>query len=716
MGEVRDYSALPESLQSIGAEPGRRARGRGRLQQSRTSHRGEHSVRRSTLALVATAALALHAAHAQPGQAAAPASAAALLAVTPKEFIETCRASIAASRSQMGQLKAAEVPRGEAGLEIFDTAQKTLSGAGSAGYLAREVHPDQGMREAGETCVQEVSAVQTDFSLDRGTYEVLSRIAPASLDPVSRHYLDRTLQRFRLAGVDRDESTRAKVKQLNDELTRLSQEFNKHIRESVLTLELDPADLDGLPPDFVRAHPPGANGKVALKTDSPDYVPFMSYSKSAKARETLWKLYRLRAHPMNLATLDQMLARRHELATLLGYPNWADYVTADKMIGNARNAGEFIDRIAVAASRRADRDYAELLARKRKDEAGAAQVQPWDGAYLGDRIKAEKYGVESQQVRPYFQYDNVKKAVLEITGRLFGIRYERIADAKTWHADVEAYDVYEGSKRLGRIYLDMHPRANKFKHFAHFRLATGKQGVSLPESVLVCNFRQPTAGDPGLLEYGDVRTFFHEFGHLVHAVLGGHTRWAGISGVATERDFVEAPSQMLEEWMRDAKTLQSFAFHYQTKQPIPMDLVERLRNADEFGKGLGVRIQMAYAAVSLGLHNRDPKGLDTTALVAQMQEKYTPYKHVPGTYFHEAFGHLDGYSAIYYTYMWSLVIAKDMYSVFSAQGDIMNPALARRYRDAVLVPGGSKPAADLVKDFLGRPYGFASYERWLNQD
>ena len=633
----------------------------------------------------------------------------------PAELLVSCRAGIVNAQTQMAQLKRSQ-PQGEAALGAYDAAQKALGAAGSVGYLAKEVHPDKAMREAGETCVQEVSAVSTEFSLDRGTYDVLSKIDASGLDGPSRYYLERTLLRFRLAGVDRDAATRAKVTQLNSELVKLSQEFNRHIRDSVLTLEVDPADLEGLPADFVRAHPPGPNGKVRLTTDSPDFGPFMTYSRSTQAREAFWKLYRLRAHPMNLSTLDRMLATRHELATLLRFANWADYVTADKMIVNSRNAGEFIDRIAAAAAKRADRDYAELLARKRKDQPSAAEVLPWESAFLGDRIKAEQYGVESQQVRPYFQYENVKKAVLDISGRLFGVRYERIADAKVWHPDVETYDVYEGSKRLGRIYLDMHPRANKYKHFAHFSLARGKQGVSLPESVLVCNFRQPTANDPGLLEYGSVRTFFHEFGHLIHAVVGGHTRWAGISGVATERDFVEAPSQMLEEWMRDAKTLQSFAIHYQTKQPIPMELVEKLRKADELGRGMLVRGQMSLAAISLGLHNRDPKGLDTTAFVAQMQEKYTPFKHVPGTYFHTAFGHLDGYSAIYYTYMWSLVIAKDMYSMFSAQGDIINPSLAMKYRRAVLDPGGSKPAAELVRDFLGRPYSFAAYEKWLNQD
>ena len=314
-------------------------------------------------------------------------------------------------------------------------------------------------------------------------------------------------------------------------------------------------------------------------------------------------------------------------------------------------------------------------------------------------------------MRPYFQYENVKNAVLSTTGKLFGIRYQRVADAKVWAPDVEAYDVYDGSRLLGRIYLDMHPRANKYKHYAQFTLVPGKAGVALPEGVLVCNFPEPKDGDPGLMQHQDVVTFFHEFGHLVHHVLSGQQRW---SGAGVDRDFVEAPSQMLEEWARDPKTLQSFAIHYQTRQPIPLALAQKLRDAEEFGNGMFVRSQMSLAAISLGLHNRDPKGLDTTLFTAQQQEKYTPFKYVPGTYFHTAFGHLDGYSAIYYTYMWSLVIAKDMYSAFTAQGDIMKPEAAMKFRRYVLEATGTKPAANLVQDFLGRPYAFKAYEDWLN--
>jgi thimet oligopeptidase len=642
--------------------------------------------------------------------------ASALLAVGPAQFLKSCRADMATARAGMARLKALRKAAALQTLEAYDIAEWTLGRADSRAELAHETHPNPALRRVAEQCAREVSALATDFSLDRSIYQALSAIDAGQLDAASRYYLERTLLAFRLAGVDRDEATRARIKAVNDELVQLSQEFNRNIREGVLTLDVAPAELDGLPADFIQAHPPGANGKVALKTDNTDYVPVMSYAKSAAVREQFWKLYRLRAHPKNLAALDRMLAKRYELATLLGFANWADYVTADKMIGSGAKAAEFIEKIAAAADSRAGRDYADLLARKKKDDPAATEVKPWDSNYLSDRIKAEQYGVESREVRPYFQYDNVKNAVLDLTGKLFGLRYQRVKDARVWHPEVETYDVYEGSRRLGRIYLDMHPREAKYKHYAQFTLVSGKEGVALPEGVLVCNFHKPSAADPGLLEYEDTVTFLHEFGHLLHHVLGGHTRWGGTSGVATERDFVEAPSQMLEEWAHDPKTLQSLAVHYQTRQPIPLALAEKIRAADEFGKGLMVRQQMFYAATSLGLHDRDPKGLDTTQFVARAQERYTPYKYVPGSYFHESFGHLEGYSAVYYTYMWSLVIAKDMFSAFSATGDVMNQEVASRYRRAVLEPGGSQPAARLVQDFLGRPYGFQSYENWLNAD
>ncbi len=634
---------------------------------------------------------------------------------TPDEFTAGCRRDMQRARGEAERAKASGAADLGATLSAFDAAFGALGEAASRASLARNVHPDPHMRDVAEAAEQEVDALSTELSLDRGLYDALAALDPSGEDAVTRYLVSKSLRDFRRAGVDRDDATRARVRALREELVRIGQEFGRNIKDDVRRVELDPTDLDGLPEDWKRTHSPGEGGKVAVTTDNTDYVPFMTYARSERAREALWRLYRLRGHPKNLDVLSRMFARRAELAHLLGYPSWAAYVTEDKMIGSAEAAADFIAKIARASEARMRRDHAQLLARKQKDTPGAERVEPWDSAYLQERIKAEEYGFDSQSVRPYLEYGRVKQGVLDVTARLFGIAYRRVADAPVWHPDVEAYDVAEGDRLLGRVYLDMHPREGKYKHYAQFTLSSGQAGVRLPEGVLVCNFPRPSPSGPALMEHGDVKTFFHEFGHLLHHVLGGHTRWAAHSGVSTEWDFVEAPSQMLEEWVWDPDVLATFARHVETGEPIPAPLVRRMKAADEYGKGLMVRQQMFYAATSLELHRRDPDGLDTTALVAEMQERYTPFRHVEGTYLQESFGHLDGYSAIYYTYMWSLVIAKDLFGPFRQAG-LMSEAPARRYRKAILEPGGSKPAAELVKDFLGRPHTFDAYEAWLNAE
>jgi thimet oligopeptidase len=631
---------------------------------------------------------------------------------TPEDFTAGCRRDMDRARAEAARAKANGRRDAATTLRAFDAAFSAVSEAASRASLCRNVHPDARMRDAAEAAEQEVDALSTELSLDRGLYDALAAVDAAREDGPTQYLVTKSLRDFRRAGVDKDEPTRARVRALREELVRIGQEFGRNIKDDVRRLALDPAELDGLPEDWKRAHPPGEGGKVTVTTDNTDYVPFMTYARSEGAREQLWRLYRLRGHPRNLDVLSRMLAGRAELARVLGYPSWAAYVTEDKMIGSAEAAAEFVERISRAAEARMRRDHDQLLARKRRDVPAAQRVEPWDSAYLQERIKAEQYGFESQSVRPYLEYTRVKDGVLDVTGRLFGIAYRRVV-APVWHPDVEAYDVVEDDRLLGRVYLDMHPREGKYKHYAQFTLASGQKDVRVPEGVLVCNFPRPAPGHPALMEHGDVKTFFHEFGHLLHHVLGGHVRWAGQSGVATEWDFVEAPSQMLEEWVWDPGVLAGFARHVETGAPIPAELVKRMKAADEYGKGLMVRQQMFYAATSLELHRRDPVGLDTTSLVAELQERYTPFRHVEGTYFQESFGHLDGYSAIYYTYMWSLVIAKDLFGPFRAAG-LMDPGPARRYRQAILEAGGSKPAAELVRDFLGRPSSFDAYELWLN--
>lgn len=634
-----------------------------------------------------------------------------ILAGTPEQYASACHSDMDRAKSEMAALKAMKAPRDPIqALNAYDEAELALGNALARSGLAREVEPAAEMRAAAEKCEQEADSLNTDFSLDRGIYDALAGLDRAALDAATRFYLERTLRDFRRAGVDRDDATRARIKDLREQLVKTGQEFGNNIKSDVRKIEVDPAALNGLPDDFRNAHKPGPGGKVTLTTDNTDYFPFINYSTSDQAREELWKLYLQRGHPKNLDVLSQMMQERYQLATLLGYKDWADYITEDKMIGSEKNAADFIEKIAAASRARMERDYQELLERKRKDDPKATVVYPWESRYLAEKVRTEKYDFDARSVRPYFQYAKVKQGIMELTSKMFGISYRRVEDAKVWHPDVETYDVYGGDRRLGRIYFDMFPRANKFKHYATFPFVSGKRGELLPESVLVCNFPRPSGEDPGLMEHADVVTFFHEYGHLLHQIFSGNTRWTGPN---LEWDFIEAPSQMLEEWAWDPGVLQTFAKHYKTGEPLPVDVAKRMRIADDFGRGLWVRQQMYYAALSLQLYARNPKGLDSTELVAQLQDRYTPFKYVKGTHLQESFGHLDGYSAIYYTYMWSLVIAKDMLTVFKHDG-MLNPEAAERYRHDVLEPGGSKPAATLVTDFLGRPYGFKAYEDWLN--
>ena len=612
----------------------------------------------------------------------------------------------------------------ENSLVLYGQILVHLDAAGCEPGLLERVHPEAPVRTAAEEATRAVDKFATALSLDRNVYEALKAIDASGQDGATQYFLARTLRDYRRAGVDRDDATRQRVQELREELTRIGQDFERNIQSDTRSIRVEPAALDGLPDDYVRSHAPGADGLVTVTTDYPDYVPFMAYSRREAARRQLYLEFRRRGHPKNIEVLDRMLAKRYELAGLLGYASWAHYATEDKMIGSEAAARTFIDRIATIASDRAERDYAALLAAKRRDDPTATVVADWEKEYYERIVKSTDYAFDPQTVRPYFAYENVKQGVLDLTGRLFGIEYRRVSavspkgaasTTRSWSSDVETYDVYEGDTRLGRFHLDMHPRADKFKHAAQFTLVHGVAGRQLPEAALVCNFPRPGPDDPGLLEHDDVETFLHEFGHLLHTIFAGKQRWVGISGISTEWDFVEAPSQMLEEWARDATVLQTFAVHHETGEKIPDELVTRLRRANEFGKGTFVRQQMFYAALALGLHDRDPQGLDATRFVREMQRRYSMYDYVDDTYFHLSFGHLEGYSALYYTYMWSLVIAKDLFSNFD-RSNLFNPAIAKAYREAVLAPGGSAPAERLVQDFLGRPFGFEAYQEWIDAE
>jgi len=637
--------------------------------------------------------------------------ASAHLSGTPEAFLSSCRGDLETTRKQVTQLKAAKPSRDPyATLQAFDTAILLASDAGAQAGLAEQVHPAKAFRDAAQTCEQESARLLTECSLDPALYALLASLDGSKLDRAGRYFLRTTLRDYHRAGVDRDDATRAKIKRLQDELVKIGQEFDQNIAEDVRKLPLDPSQLDGLPEDFKRTHKPDASGKIILTTDNTDYLPFMQYATDDQARKAFYILYNQRAYPKNIDVLNRLLTKRYELAKLLGYPDWASYAMEDKMVASKQNAADFIEKISAASAAGSARDYQNLLAFKKRTDPNATVVNPWEWFHLEHGAKIEELGYDTRSVRPYLEYSRVKQGILDLTSRMYGITYKPVADARVWHPDVQVYDVYDGQRRIGRIYFDMFPRENKYKHYATFNLATGKDGLRLPEYVLVCNFPQPAGGEPGLMELEDVITFFHEYGHLLHGIFRGNTKWATGD---LEQDFIEAPSQMFEEWPRDPVILATFAKHYKSAEPIPAELAKKARAADDFDRALNVRQQMFYAAVSLDFYNGDPQGLDTTKLAAELRQRYTPFHQLEGTHFETAFGHLNGYSAVYYTYMWSLVIAKDMFTEFKSDG-LLNPQVAAKYRQTVLAPSGTEPAADMVHNFLGRPYSFQAYGNWLN--
>jgi thimet oligopeptidase len=564
-------------------------------------------------------------------------------------------------------------------------------------------HPDAGVREAGEKCGQAMSKVNSDFGLSRPIYEHVKTVDLSSADNDTQRFVEKLLLEFSLAGVDRDDATRARIRELNEEITAVGQEFDKNIRDSVLYLELNSTDqLAGLPQDYIDSHQPDENGVIRLSTQYPDYFPVMSYATNDDVRREYSVIRSNRAYPENQAVLKKLLELRYEFAQLLGFENYAAWVTADKMVGSPQRVEEFLVELSGYTEESQEREYSILLDRLKQDRPSIEKVESWQRSFLQEKITTEKFSVDSKEVREYFNYTNTRDGILVMVQDLFNVEI-RPWDTPTWHEDVEAYEMWDQDTLLGQFYLDMHPRENKYQHAAHFGMRAGISGVQTPLAALICNF--PRGED--LMQHNQVETFLHEFGHLIHGIFAGGHHWVNIAGVGTERDFVEAPSQMLEEWVWDYDSISQFARN-SAGEPIPRDLLDKMKQARDFGLGMGTRRQMSLAAMSLGLYNRDPAELDLKAFTDEITRQYTSFEPLPEGNFYAAFGHLNGYSAIYYTYQWSLAIASDLFTRFEAEG-LRNVETAGEYRDKVLARGGAEPAAQLVTDFLGREISFKPY-------
>jgi len=628
-------------------------------------------------------------------------------------------ARLAAHENALAALLAVEGARTpENSLRHFDAAIEQLNLAGAQAGILNSVAADKAVRDQAQMEAQRVAMAGSALSLNRAVYDALVAISREGASPATKHYMERTLLGYRLSGVDKDEATRDRLHALHDKATQLSLEFSRNIQEGGKTIEAAPEQLEGLPADYIARHPAqkaddGAE-RVTLTTDPPDMMPVMTFAASAELRKKMFLAYNTRAYPANRQLLLDLLATRQEIASVLGFRSWADLATADQMMESAANVRKFLDRLDEASREGARDEHAQVLAFARARQPELNEIDITSRGYWYEQFRRTKYDFDSQSVRPYFPYASVEAGVLETAAKLFKVEF-RSSTAPAWHDAVSVYEVFDGGRLVGRFYLDMHPREGKSKWFSAAPVVTGVRGRVLPEAALICNFPAAEEGDPGLLQYSDVVTFFHEFGHLMHALLGGHTEWVGLSGFATEGDFIEVPSQMLEEFFRDEKLLQAFAKHYETGETLPSALIRSMKLAGAFGRADWVRTQLYYTTLSLNFHDQDPASIDPDTMTRELYGRFQPWTWLEGNKMYASFGHLMGYSSNYYTYMFDKVIALDFFAQFDP-GNLLGGDAGERYRKTVLEQGGSKPAKQLVRDFLGRGEDFAAFSKWLNEE
>jgi thimet oligopeptidase len=601
-------------------------------------------------------------------------------------------------------------------LRSFDDAQNELSLAGFQTYLLYSVAPQKETRDTAQALAQKVQEANNALALNQEVYKALAAVDVSSADAATRHYMERTLLEYRLAGVDKNEKTRAEIKKRLDYITEEGLKFGRNINErpNHVTVK-DMSELKGVPADFLASHAPAADGTITLSTEETDFSPVITYAASDELRKQMFLAYETRAYPENKAILQEILKTRYEVARLIGYPTFADLATADQMIGSAPNMKKFLDEVDTASRADAQKEYELILNFVRQKHPEMQQIPSYSRAYWEDQYTKANYHFDSQVVRPYFPFERVQQGVLDVAAKLFRVTFQPAKVATVWDPSVTAWDVLDNGKRIGRFYLDMHPRDGKDKWFSSSPVVAGIKGRQLPEGMLLCNFPGGTPGDPGLMQYDDVVTFFHEFGHLMHNILGGQQAWSGVAGFATETDFVEAPSQMLEEFFHDPGILRSFAKHYQTNEVLPVELIDKMNRASAFGRAGWVRRQLFFSSYSLDVHDRAPEAVDLDALLKQDFTRFSPYAYLEGNRFYASFGHLVGYTSNYYTYLLDKVIALDFFSQFDAK-NLLGGDAVMRYRKEVLEPGGSKPGTELVRSFLGRPQNSEAFKKWMETE
>lgn len=635
---------------------------------------------------------------------------------TPEDIASRVDAAIKVADESVAKIIA--VPQGQRTYEntlgALDDLQTRLDTETSLLIFMQNVSTEAAVRNAARAADEKLSGWYVELGKREDLYNAVKAFSDSKpkLDGERARLLEFTMRDYRRAGMDLPKDKREELKAIELELTKLGIEFDQGIAddETVVPLTLD--ELRGVPADAIERQPK-AMGLVLYKLDGPSYDALMTYCQVPSTRQRAWVSYRRRGGMKNVATLQQLLKLRAKQAELLGYANTVDYQIETRMAKNSQTVKKFYDDLRPLVREKALVDMREFVETKRKDTKDPkATLNPWDYAFYKNLLQRDKYSVDSEKVREYFPLQSVVDGMFAITSSLYGVQYRDVTSEASklglpvWQEDVKLYEVSDraGSKALGYLYMDLYPRPGKYTHAACWGLRARKVWsdgtVQLPLAALVTNFTRPTSDKPSLLPHDEVETLFHEFGHGLHNLLT-NVSVGRFSGTSVARDFVEAPSQMMENWVWEPSILANFAKHYKTGQPLPAKMLEGMIRARTLGSGIETMGQLFLGQMDQRFHLA-PKGeVDTVSLEQEIYGQETLYKPVPNTYYEASFGHLNGYQGAYYGYLWSLVYAQDMFQRFKELG-LTSPEAGMYYRTKVLARGGTMDEMPMLKDYLGR--------------
>ena len=595
-------------------------------------------------------------------------------------------------------------------MRLLDNIYNDLMKVNEVISLLAYVHPDDEIRNKCLESTAEFGKFFNEISLSEDLYKAVKKYASseeaAKLTGANKKYLKETVEEFERNGFALPKEKRDELKVIQDKLSDLGIQFDSNISSYQDFLIVTEDQIDGLPDDYKNAHRQ-EDGTYKIGMEYPSYIPFMKYSKSNESREELAKKFKNIAADKNLDILKQILIEREKLAALLGYKTFAEYRTENRMAKNPQNVWTFENSLKEKVRTKAERDYEELLDVKRKyiGDNSIKKIDSWEASFYNNILLKDKYELDNQKLKEYFEVGSVINGLFKIAQHLYGVKFEEVKNPSVWSDEVRFYEVKENDELIARFYLDLFPRENKFNHAACFGMISGKivgDEYQIPTASLVCNFPKATDDIPALMPHNDVETFFHEFGHLMHDLLT-KAELSAQSGTNVARDFVEMPSQIFENWAWNYEALSLFAKHYNTGEVLPKDLYDKMIAARNVGSGLQTLQQIFYGTLDMTYHDKyDAKGTkSTTELVKELQNEITLYKFQQGTHFEAGFGHLNGYAAGYYGYLWAKVFAEDMFSVFELNG-IMNQKTGLKLKKVVLERGSTIDEMEIVKEFLGR--------------